>query len=134
MADAGVRPQLTKAHDHSIQKRIDYIRSSISSEDDLLKALKDVRALVRANAIMELGRRTPVNTARVVAALRLAAHADTYANVRLLGSLTQRALAIATLAWLPFAEAQAAYQDEIASIPPDESQRIQELAMNGPIQ
>jgi hypothetical protein len=115
-----------------IQAIIDRIHSGALSEGDLLQLLTDARALVRANVLLELPKRKLVSVELVTSAVVQAAHAPDHADVRLMGTATQRVLAVATLAWLRTDNAKAAFERELNSLGDAERERARELVAEGP--
>jgi hypothetical protein len=125
---AGVKSLATE-----IQTTIDRIHSPASSEEELLQLLADERALVRANVLLELGKRGATNEQRVVQAVVSAAHASAQADVKLMGTVNQRVLAVAVLAWLGTEGGKAAFDREAQLLNEAESERARELAASGPV-
>lgn len=114
-----------------IQATIDRIHSGALSEGDLLQLLTDARALVRANVLLELPKRKLVSAELVTSAVVQAARAPDHADVRLMGTVTQRVLAVATLAWLRTDNAKAAFESELNSLGEAERERARELVAEG---
>lgn len=116
-----------------VQSTIDRIRSKSVSDEELLELLTDARALVRANVLMALVNRPSQNGERIAKAVAKAAHAPAHSDVRLMGSVNQRILSVATLAWLQTDVAKTAYERELQALAEVEKQRVLELVADGPI-
>jgi len=114
-----------------IQATIDRIHSGALGESELLQLLTDDRALVRANVLLELPKRTLISAGLVTSAVVQAAHAPDQAEVRLMGTVTQRVLAVATLAWLRTDSAKVAFERELNSLGDVERERARELVAEG---
>lgn len=116
-----------------IQLTIDRVRSRELGEEELLGLLTDGRALVRANVLLELVAQSLKDGERVVKAVVQAAHAPVHSDVMLMGSVNQRMLSIATLAWLQTGVARAAYERELQALSEVEKRRVLELVAEGPV-
>lgn len=116
-----------------IQQTIDRIHSHELRDEELLDLLADGRALVRANVLLELASRPLKDGELIAQAVVKAAHAPAHCDVRLMGSVTQRVLAVATLAWLQADAAKTAYERELRALTGAEKQRVLELVAEGPI-
>ncbi len=118
--------------DNDIQSVIDSIKQNHFSEPELINLLKDDRALVRANVLMALPRRSMTNPQRIVDAIAAASEAAN-SQVKLMGTTTQRKLAIATLAWLGVDAARETFDRVIDTLSAGEREEIAELVRRGPI-
>lgn len=115
------------------QKTIDAIVAGKLSEQALVSLLADASALVRANVLMSLPKRNIVDIHMVVEAVIKAASNPTHGGVRLMGTVTQRKLAIATLAWIKSNASIAAYQSLLDELTDEEKAQVTKLVSQGPI-
>lgn len=118
--------------DTDIQSTIDKIREGLLTEEKLAACLEDPRALVRANALIQLQRLQP-RRAETVERIALAAMHPVHGAVILMGSVSQRQFAIATLGWLDGELALQAYKQALERLPVQEVQQITRLISQGPV-
>jgi hypothetical protein len=115
------------------QSVIDAIRRDELSEEALIRLLSDPRMLVRANVLMALPRRKLSNSEAVVDAVVGAATDPVRAKIKLMGTLNQRKLAVATLAWLQVDPARRACEALCAEMGDDEREDVMDIVKRGPI-
>lgn len=111
------------------QKVINEIHSIEMSIQDLLALLMDQRGIVRANVLFEIPNREFLDSADVVLALREAAIND-FSSFKLMGNVTQRKFAIATLSWIG---EQAIYLEMLSMCDQVEIEDIESLVAQGPV-
>ena len=118
---------------NEVQKTIDSIVAGSLSEEALVSLLTDASALVRANVLMSLPKRNIVDTRMVVEAVVKAASNPTHGDVKLMGTVNQRRLAIATLAWINSDASIAAYESLLEGLTGEEIAHVTKLVSQGPI-
>ena len=114
------------------QQAINKIHCSATSIEDLLNLLEDQRGIVRANVLFELPNREISDDSGVVTALKEAA-TNELSNVKLMGNVTQRKFAIATLAWINGGSSKLAYDEMLDNCDEAEVEDIKYLVTQGPI-
>jgi HEAT repeat protein len=117
-----------------IQSVIDSIHGGRFSELELMGLLQDPRGLVRANVLMTLPRRQLEDAQLIVDAVVTAASKSSDSSIKLIGTTTQRKLAIATLAWLDVEPAREAYRRLLSELAEGEQQEVVQLVSHGPIE
>lgn len=114
------------------QQIINEIHSSATSTEDLLHLLADKRGIVRANVLFELPNRKISDDGDVVTALKKAA-TNEFSSFKLMGNVTQRKFAIATLAWMNGSSSKLAYDEMLNNCDEIEAEDIKHLVAQGPI-
>lgn len=111
------------------QEVINKIHNSETSVEDILALLSDQRGIVRANVLFELPNREVSNNDVVVAALNEAA-TNRFSSFKLMGNVTQKKFAIATLSWIG---EQAMYSEMLGLCDQVEVEDIKNLVTQGPV-
>ena len=116
-----------------LQALIDSIHHGQISEQDLMALLFDDRGIVRANVLIALPRRNLANESAVANAVVKAALDPGRSGVNLMGTINQRKLAAATLAWIRNAAASEAYRQLMDTFDDAEKKHVGELVEQGPM-
>jgi hypothetical protein len=87
---------------------------------------------VRANALLALNKSGHLRAPTIDAIQKLAEDFQ-FGSVRVMGTVSQRDLALATLAWAQDPEAQSAYSNLLRKLSDEEARRVSDFVARGPI-
>ncbi|MBK8802328.1 MAG: hypothetical protein IPN71_09790 [Fibrobacteres bacterium] len=119
---------------NKVDENLIRLRASQATSQELVECMVHPSILVRSKAIVAGAQLQTSDSEQIVAAIRGAANHAQYASVKLMGSVYQRHLAIAALAWLKDGVGMDAFSSEVDRLAQRDREIVEGLVANGPIE
>jgi|GEM_PF-5135138 len=113
-----------------LQRMIDDIRGKNLSEQELVRLLNDERLLIVANVLMTLPALQPFSDPRAVVSALVEVATGRHAHKQVMGTVTIRNLAAATLRAVQHKEAQRGFDDVAATLSEQEREDLEWFIQN----
>ena len=113
-----------------LQRMIDDIRGKNLSEQELVRLLNDERLLIVANVLMTLPALQPFSDPRGVVSALVEVATGRHAHKQVMGTVTIRNLAAATLRAVQHKEAQRGFDDVAATLSEQEREDLEWFIQN----